>query len=66
MRLYDQEGNTFGQAQHLTKFGRYTWATETFEREIKGVEFVNPGQVGIGIDVVVFEIPLVMGACLVC
>ncbi|MBO9477355.1 hypothetical protein J7382_07405 [Shimia sp. R11_0] len=59
--FFGEDGAPIGTPIRLTRFGRYTFATRDLERKVKGIEFINTGGAPIGIDDVVFELPLHLG-----
>lgn len=61
LRFFSIDGTLVGRPIMLSDFGRHTFATSSFQQEIKGIEFVNFGQVPFGVDEVVFELPLILG-----
>lgn len=59
--LFGEDGALTGTPMRLTRFGRFTFATKDLERKVKGIEFINTGGAPIGIDDIVFELPLHLG-----
>ncbi len=61
VQFYSIEGKLIGDPIILTAFGTYTFLTPDSSREVKGVEITNIGTIPLGIDTVVFELPLIIG-----
>ena len=59
--FFGEDGAPIGTPMRLTRFGRYTFATKDLERKVKGIEFINTGGAPIGVDDIVFELPLHLG-----
>ena len=61
LRFLDVAGHPVGPALELSAFGTYTFRDAEEIRRIRGVEVINMGLVPIGLDTIVFELPLVIG-----
>ncbi len=59
--FFGEDGAPIGTPIRLTRFGRYTFATKDLERKVKGIELINTGGAPIGVDDIVFELPLHLG-----
>ena len=61
VRFLDVSGRVIGAPMELTSTGTYTFQDQGGQRRIRGVEIVNLGLVPIGLDTIVFQLPLVIG-----